>query len=127
MYADVSYIANYDDNGHIIFNNVLVSWYGISLSNRIHSGVFSNDMCQTMHFYLCQLNVLFVSDFMIILCQMFNRSFMWQTLPCCTLAIIDTTWEGTNGKLSKHRLKWYKPFYVVGIYRKEIAAYWKIF
>jgi len=44
MYEDASYIANYDDNGHIIFNHVLVSWYGISLSSRIHSGVFSNDM-----------------------------------------------------------------------------------
>jgi hypothetical protein len=103
---------------HHTTSYVLVSWYGISLSSRIHSGVFSNDMWQTIHFYLCQLSVLVLSDFMIILCQMFTH--MWHTLPCCTLAIIDTAWEGTNGKLSK-------PLYAVGIYRKEIAAYWKKF
>jgi hypothetical protein len=80
-----AYIAKYDDNGQINFNHVLVNWYGISLSSRIH-------------FYLCQLSILVFSDFMIILCQMFNGSFMWHTLPCCTLAIIDTakmdsTWQ----------------------------------
>ena len=110
---------------HHTTSYVLVSWYGISLSSGIHSGVFSNDMWQTIHFYLCQLSVLVFSDFMIIICQMFTH--MWHTLPCYTLAIIDTAWEGTNGKLSKHRLKWCKPLYAVGIYRKEIAAYWKKF
>jgi hypothetical protein len=82
-------------------------------------------MWQTIHFYLCQLSVLVFSDFMIIVCQMFTH--MWHTLPCCTLAIIDTAWEGMNGKLSKHSLTWCKPLYAVGIYRKEIAAYWKKF
>lgn len=101
---------------------VLVSWYGISLPSRIHSGVFSNDMWQSIHFYLCQLSVLVFSNFMIILCQKITE--MWHTLRCCTLAIIDTAWEGTNVKLSKHRLKWCKPLYAVGIFRKEIAAFW---
>ena len=120
MYENASYIAKYDDHGHIIFNHVLVNWYGISLSSRVHWGVFSNDMWRTMHFYLCQLSVLVFSDFMRILCQMFNGSFMWHILPCCTLAIIDTAWEVTNVNLSKHRLKWCKPLYVVVICRKKM-------
>ena len=69
--------------------------------------------------------VLVYSDYMIIVYHMFNGSFMWHILPCCTLAIIDTASDVANVNLSKHTLKWCKPLYAVGIYRKEIAAYWK--
>ena len=74
-----------------------------------------------------QLSVLVYSDLMIIVCHMFNGSFMWHILPCCTLAIIDTAWEVSKVSLFKHTLKWRKPLYAVGIYRKEIVAYWKSF